>query len=77
MGLSAYSIVWKNCATCRSWGGERKANAARNGVMVDSSAAGTCNGFWQGSRKYGNNKCPEWHLWPDLNGQAEDVVTYP
>ena len=37
--------------------------AAANGPVV-----GICNGFWQGSRKYGNDKCSEWTMWEALAG---------
>ena len=66
MGACRYSRVWKNCATCDSWGGKRAASDAKDSVTVDSSAVGPCNGFWQGRRKYSNDKCPEWSLWAEL-----------
>ncbi len=72
MGACKYSKVWKNCATCRFWDGERKADDAHENVTVDSSAIGRCQGFWQGSRKYSNDKCPEWQMWEELQVPAEE-----
>ena len=57
MGATNYSNVWKNCATCDFWGGERQASASGDSVTVDSSASGKCRGFWKGRGKYGNDKC--------------------
>ncbi len=72
MGATEYSNVWKNCATCDCWTGKRQVNAAGDTVAVDSSAVGTCTGFWEGSRKFGNDKCTEWTPWHELTG---DKVT--
>jgi len=69
VGATNYSNVWKNCATCDCWQGEREANDARDSVSVDSSAVGVCTGFWEGSRKYGNHKCTEWKLWKALTSE--------
>jgi hypothetical protein len=68
MGASKYSNVWKNCATCNHWSGVREAAEDKSAVHVDSSAIGICNGFWQGSRKYVNDKCSEWVMWEKLEG---------
>ena len=77
MGACNYSFVWKNCATCDCWSGPRKTNGDLNGVTVDSSAVGQCGGFWKGSRKFGNNKCPEWKQWATLTGAAGEAPSYP
>jgi len=70
LGKVNYSNVWKNCATCDCWDGERQANEAKDTVTVDSAAVGACNGFWQGRRKYGNDKCPEWKMWSELTSEV-------
>lgn len=74
MGATNYSNVWKNCATCDCWQGDREASAERDAVMVDGSAVGKCTGFWEGQRKYGNDKCTEWKAWRQLT--AERVVKH-
>jgi len=63
LGASNYSGVWKNCATCEHWSGARKPLPGHDGVTVDSSTVGVCNGFWKGSRKYANDKCGGWAKW--------------
>jgi len=68
MGASEYSKAWKNCATCAHWGGKRQAAESGESVTVDHAAMGVCNGFWQGSRKYANDKCSEWAPWDALSG---------
>lgn len=73
VGATNYSNVWKNCATCDCWTGERSVNEAGDTVSVDSSAAGICTGFWEGSRKFGNDKCTEWKRWAEL-GEAATVA---
>ena len=77
VGAQNYSSVWKNCATCTFWDGERKANEAKEGVTVDSSGKGFCHGFWKGSLKYGNNKCTEWKKWEELTGEVTEKSVYP
>jgi hypothetical protein len=72
MGASKYSNVWKNCATCAHWAGTREASQDGMFVFVDSSAVGVCNGFWQGSRKYVNDKCTEWALWQEMIKEQPD-----
>ena len=74
MGATDYSKVWQNCATCDCWDGVREANAAGDTVTVDSSAVGKCQGFWQGSRKFGNDNCTEWKDWSKLT--AEKVIKH-
>ncbi len=77
MGACKYSNAWKNCATCDHWQGERKVNPEKDSVVVDSSAKGICNGFWKGSRKFGNNNCTEWGKWAQLVDQRPEPNTYP
>lgn len=77
MGACHYSKVWKNCSTCGHWQGPRQVNKTKDTVTVDSSVVGICQGFWQGSRKFGNNKCTEWKLWPELTGDAPEAAVYP
>ena len=73
MGACSYSNVWKNCATCNFWDGERIVAESKDSVTVDSSAVGQCNGFWQGRRKYGNDKCSEWALCDQLDPGAPET----
>jgi hypothetical protein len=78
VGACKYTNAWKNCATCGCWSGERKLDKSAASVTVDSSSVGQCKGFWQGSRKMGNQKCPEWKKWNDMaewSGEAREV--YP
>ena len=77
MGACKYSNVWKNCATCNFWQGARQIVPTKDSVIVESSAAGTCSGFWKGSRKFGNNNCTEWCKWGELSDQHPEVETYP
>ena len=69
MSATNYSNVWKNCATCDCWDGTREANASGDTVTVDSSAVGRCVGFWEGSKKFGNDKCTEWKMWRKLSDE--------
>ena len=78
MAKNAYSNAWKNCATCAHWQGERELNEKKTEVLVTGSSVGVCEGFWQGSRKYPNDKCPQWEKWPDLGTWSGEVrATYP
>ena len=78
VGVSTYSIAWKNCATCAFWGGPRQATADGEGATVNSSAAGRCDGFWKGSLKYGNDKCREWQRWGELKAwESKPRDIYP
>jgi hypothetical protein len=78
MAISNYSNAWKNCATCAFWRGERSTSEDKTQALVKNSAAGICDGFWQGSRKYPNDKCTEWKLWPELDVWNKEIrAQYP
>jgi hypothetical protein len=78
MAISSYSNAWKNCATCVSWRGERTTNEDKTQALVKQGLVGNCDGFWQGLRKYPNDKCPEWKKWPELADWSGEIhTTYP
>jgi len=78
VAISSYSNAWKNCATCAFWRGERKTNEEKTQVLVEHGKAACCDGFWQGARKYPNDKCPEWKKWPELGDWSGEIhAQYP
>lgn len=78
MAISSYSNAWKNCATCAAWRGERTTNEEKTQALVKGSIVGNCDGFWQGSRKYPNDKCPEWKKWAELADWSGEIRSqYP
>lgn len=62
-----YSKIFKNCATCDYWGGNRDVDTFGQRVTVDSAASkGKCllqGGPWKGQMRQASATCSKWKLW--------------
>ncbi|MBL4773318.1 MAG: hypothetical protein JKX98_06880 [Alcanivoracaceae bacterium] len=55
-----YPKTFRNCSTCNSWEGQRKVDASRSNIIIDSlSASGKCE-HQKGHEQVAYMTCPDW-----------------